>query len=137
MNTERNYLVDKVIVKRSALKFVWLPVAFAAVFVFIILRVAISGSGGDVLSHAPNNDEVYTIARYFITPTVKEAHPVFRGSPYQFNKKDDSVYIIKSFVETNSDSGEKLRTNFEVTLKYKGGDKLDKSNWDLLNLNED
>jgi len=134
---KKGYLENKQSNKKSALKYVWILVAFGFIFILIVLKFALSASNRIVYSGLPNSDEVYAVAKEFITPTIKEPHPSFPDSKYDFAKKDDSVYVIKSYVITKDSSGENLKTDFEITLKYKGGVNTKKSNWELLNLNEE
>lgn len=135
--TEKDYFADKKNKKKSAVKVVWVLVLMGIVFVFIVAKFAFSGTFDDVIGGAPTSDDVYSIAKDFVRPTLKAEDADFSDSEYQFGKKEDSVYVIKSVVETKTHSGDVVKTNFEITLKFKGGSKKDQSSWELLNLNED
>jgi len=133
---EKSYINVKKQKKKSTIKFVWLLIAFAIIFIIIVARFALSGDGDDVFSGAPSSGDVYKIAQAFVIPTIKSPSPTFSDSEYQFGQKPDSVYIIKSYVDTKDNSGGDQKINFEITLKFKGGSKSNQQNWDVLNLNE-
>jgi len=134
---DKNYLAEKKKKKKSAVSAAWVLVALAIVFVIIIAKFAFSGSVDEIISGTPSSDDVYAIAKAFVKPTLKSGGADFSDSEYQFGKKEDSVYVIKSYVKTKDNAGDEQKTNFEITLKYKGGAKQDQKSWELLNLNED
>ena len=136
MENKITYINEKKEKKTKALKFVWVIVVFALLFVVMMVRFALSGADDDIFTSAPSSDDVYAIAKAFVTPTLKSTDPDFSDSQYQFGQKRDSVYIIKSFVEVRDKSGEPQKTNFEIILRYKGGSKSNQQNWEVLNLNE-
>jgi len=131
------YINEKNNKKKATLKFVWILIVFGILFAIIVARFALSGSEEDLFSGAPSSDDVYNIAKEFVKPTLKGATADFSDSQYQFGQKQDSVYVIKSFVETPDGTGSNQRTNFEITLKYKGGLRTEERNWEVLNLNEE
>lgn len=108
-------------------------VTFILIFTFIIVRFALTGNVQSIFSGEPTHDDVYNIAKEYIKPTLKSANATFSESEYQFGKERDSIYIIKSHADL--DGGR--RTNFKITLKFKGGAKNDQRNWEILDLNED
>ncbi|WP_179414048.1 hypothetical protein HDF19_17155 [Mucilaginibacter sp. E4BP6] len=85
----------------------------------------------------PSSNEVYSVAKQFVLPTLKGSGASFSEDGYEYGKKADSVFIIRSVVNTKTRGGDLLKTNFEITLKYKGGAVADESSWEVLNLNED
>ena len=128
----KKYLAEKKKKKKSAMGGVAVLVILGLIFVFIIAKFALTSTIDDTFSGAPTQDDVYTIAKQYVKPTLK-SEGSFSDSEYEFGKKEDSIYVIKSHVDLNDGQ----RTNFEITLKYKGGVKTDERNWDVLNLNED
>jgi len=134
---DKNYLTEKKKKKKSAVKAAWVLVILAIVFIVIIAKFAFSGSADEIVNGMPSSDDVYAVAKSFVRPTLKSAESDFSDSEYQFGKKEDSVFVIKSYVKTKDNGGEEQKMNFEVTLKYKGGEKQDQKNWELINLNED
>jgi len=128
---KKKYLEEKKKKKKSAMGGVVLLLIIGAIFVFIVAKFALTGTVEDTFSGAPTRDDVYTIAKEYVKPTLK-SDGSFSDS-YGFEKKEDSVYVIKSQIDLSGDQ----HTNFEITLKYKGGVKTDERNWDVLNLNED
>lgn len=129
---EKKYLAEKKKKKKSAMSGVAILVILGLIFIFIIAKFALTSTIDDTFSGAPTQDDVYAIAKQYVKPTLK-SDGSFSDSEYEFGKKEDSVYVIKSHVDLNDGQ----RTNFEITLKYKGGVKTDERNWDVLNLNED
>ena len=100
------------------------------------LKLAQALEGRTLHLRAPTSGDVYSIAKDYVKPTLKATNIDFADSGYQFGQMPDSVYVIKSYVETSNGSGENQRTNFEITLKFKGGAKDEDKNWEVLNLNE-
>ena len=129
----KKYLAEKKKKKKSAMSGVAVLIILALIFIFIIAKFALTSDVEDTFSGAPSHDDVYAIAKEYVRPTLKSGDATFSDSEYEFGKKEDSVYVIKSHVDLNDGQ----RTNFEITLKYKGGVKTDERNWDVLNLNED
>lgn len=108
-------------------------VILALIFIFIVAKFALSGNVEDTFSGAPTHDDVYEIAKEYVRPTLKSSDITFSDSEYQFGKEQDSVYVIKSYVDLAGGQ----RTNFKITLKFHGGAKNEQRNWEVLNLNED
>ena len=113
-----------------------LIVVFAVFFILLIGRFVLSDRKKDVSTGMPTSEDTYKVAKYFITPTLKSSAD-FSDSKFQYAKNADSVYIIKSFYESKNDAGEKVKTNFVITLKYKGGFIDNQRSWELLNLTQD
>jgi len=134
----QTYLQEKQLKKKRAMKGVYAIIIAGIVFIFIMVKFAISGGVTEVLSFSkmPNADDAYKIAKEFVTPTIRDGNPSFPDDKYQFGKKADSVFIIKSYVLSTDSQGETNRTNFEVILKYNGGPKFLKKNWNLVDINE-
>jgi hypothetical protein len=134
----QTYLKEKQLKKKRAMNGVYVIVIVGVVFVFIMAKFAASGGVSEVLSFSkmPNADDAYKIAIEFVTPTIRDRSISFPDDKYQFGKKTDSVFIIKSYVLSKGSRGETNRTNFEVILKYNGGPKFLKKNWVLVDINE-
>ena len=132
----KTYIKDKEVKKSFALKGIWLLIVLAIIFSIVLLRFAISGTKYDHLNDQPNNEDAYSIARQFVKPTIKLSNITFPESGYQCAQKPDSVYIIKSYAEAKSKSGEKNITTFQITLRFNGGAVSEKKNWKVLSLSE-
>jgi len=140
MEQQKNYLSHKKQKKKSAQKVVWIILALAIVFIVIIAKIALSGEDNDVntlFSGMPSSAEVYNISKQFVLPTLKGSGATFSEDGYEYGKKADSVFVIRSVAETKTSGGDPLKTNFEITLKYKGGIVSDENSWEVLNLDED
>jgi len=137
---DKNYLIQKKRKKKSALKAVWVILLLAVIFIVVVVKFALAGDGDDVtaiFSGMPTNDDVYSVSKEFVLPTLKGSSAKFSDDGYQFGKKQDSVFVLRSVVETTLNSGDVLKTNFEITLRYKGGAANNQNSYELLNLNEE
>lgn len=135
---EQTYLKDKHLKKKRAMKGVYAILVVGVVFIFIMVKFATSGGVSDVFSFSkmPNADDAFNMAKEFVIPTIRNANPSFPESGYQFGKKSDSVYVIRSYVTSVDERGQENRTNFEVILKYNGGSRHQKKNWSMVDINE-
>ncbi|MHB8208225.1 hypothetical protein [Mucilaginibacter sp.] len=138
MEHQKSYLAQKKQKKKSAVKVVWILFALAIVFIIIIAKFALSGDNdvNTLFASMPSSNEVYNIAKQFVMPTLKGNGANFPEDGYEYGKKADSIFVIRSIVNTQTSGGDPLKTNFEITLKYKGGSVSDESSWEVLNLNE-
>ncbi|WP_114938062.1 hypothetical protein [Mucilaginibacter endophyticus] len=134
----QTYLKEKHLKKKRAMKGVYAIVIAGVIFIFIMAKFATSGGISEVLSFskAPTAEDAYKIATEFVTPTIRTGNISFPDNKYQFGKKADSIFIIKSYVLSKGSKGEMNRTNFEVLLKYNGGPKYLKKSWALVDINE-
>jgi hypothetical protein len=130
-----NYLRDKTVKKKSAIKVVYLLIFFGVAFVLLLGKFAISGSANP-FNGMPDSDAAYTVAKEFIQPTVLSPSIKFSDSEYKFAKKSDSIYVIKSFYVTKDADGEDERTPFTITMKYNGGHAESGKNWTLVDLDQ-
>jgi hypothetical protein len=95
---EKKYLAEKKKKKKSAMGGVAVLIVFALIFIFIVAKFALTGTIEDTFSGAPTQDDVYNIAKEYVKPTLK-SDGSFSDSQYEYGKKEDSVYVIKSFVD--------------------------------------
>ena len=139
MESQKDYLTQKKQKKKTAVKAVWFIIVLAIVFIIVIIKFALSGDMDvtTLFSGMPSSDDVYSVSKQFVLPTLKGTDASFSEDGYQFGKKEDSVFVVKSAVETKTNSGDIQKTNFEITLKFKGGPVSNQNSWQLLNLNED
>ena len=135
---EKTYLKDKHLKKKRAMKGVYAIVIVGVLFIFIMAKFATSGGVSDLVSFSkmPNADDAYQIAKEFVIPTIRTGNVAFPEDGYQFGKKSDSVYVIKSYVTSVDERGQKNRINFQMILKYNGGPKFLKKNWAMVDINE-
>lgn len=117
---------------------VWMLAVIGIIFIIVMVKFATSGGSSDVLTFTmfPNSDDAYQVAKQFIAPTIKSGNVAFAEERYQFAKKSDSVFVIKSYATSIDEKGGKLKTDFQITLKYNGGPKAVQDNWTLLDMNE-
>src|ERR1700748_260239 len=131
-----DYAREKREKKKDAKKVVWIIGALAVVFIVLVVRFALRNSA-DVYTGLPTKDIVYTIAKDFVRPTLKKGDVDFLSSCYKFSSERDSVYVVRSSAKITDDKGFTEETYFEIVLKYKGGPTAVRSNWEIMNLNED
>ena len=132
---EHDYLQDKTVKKKSAIKFVYLLVFFGVAFAILLAKFALTGSANP-FNGMPDSDAAYTVAKEFIKPTVLSSNIKFSDSEYKFAKKSDSVYVIKSFYTASDGDGESAKTDFTIVIKYNGGHAESSKNWTLVDLNQ-
>lgn len=132
----KDYLKDKAVKKKSATKAGWLIVVFVLIFAALLAKFAMSGTIGNLVG-LPDSDVAYNVAKQYILPTTLSRNVKFEDSDYKFAKRSDSVYVIKSAYSTKDNDGETIRTNFTIELKYNGGAGARKTNWTLVNLDQD
>ncbi|MBK0379419.1 hypothetical protein [Mucilaginibacter segetis] len=133
---EKDILIDKTAKKKSAKKMGWVVVVFVIIFAVVLIKFAFTGSLSS-FSGLPDSDAAYGVAKEFITPTVRSGSISFHDSEYQFAKKSDSVYVIRSSYTSKDDNGENSDVKFRITLKYNGGAASNQNNWTMLNLDQD
>jgi len=116
---------------------VWVVVLFGVIFMMIVVKFATSGGSSDMLTFTmfPSSDDAYQVAKQYIAPTIKSGNLIFAEDHYQFAKKSDSVFVIKSYVTSIDEKGEKVKTNFQITLRYDGGPKAVQDNWTMIDIN--
>jgi hypothetical protein len=132
---EPNYLADKTVKKKSAVKVVYLLILFVVAFVLLLVKFAIGGLSNP-FNGMPDSDAAYTVAKEFIQPTVLSSNIKFSDIEYKFARKSDSVYVIKSFYTAKDADGDDEKTDFTITLKYNGGRAESSKNWTLVDLDQ-
>jgi hypothetical protein len=132
----KDYAREKREKKKAAIKVIWIIAILGVIFLVIVSRFAMAGSD-ELYDGGPTNDDIYSMAKRFVRPTLKVANPEFQDSRYNLKVARDSVYVISSYAEATDKSGNREETNFTIMLKYKGGPVAVKDNWEMLNLNED
>jgi hypothetical protein len=133
----KNYLEDKAIKKKSATKALWILLVFSVLAISVVVKITLTGSlKPDFFKGMPDSDDAYSIAKEFIRPTLKSSSADFSDTKYQFAKTSDSVYVIKSSVISKNESGDKVNTDFKITLKYNGGEISRQKNWTVVDLSE-
>jgi hypothetical protein len=130
----KSYLNYKAGKKRFARKVIILFIILAVIFIIAVIRFALSGYQFNLVNSPPGNEDAYSIAKEFIKPGIKSTYINFPDSGYQCAQKPDSVYVIKSYVESKSQSGEKNIITYEITMRFNGGNARNKNSWKLLDL---
>jgi hypothetical protein len=130
----KNYLNYKEVKKSFARKVIILFSILAVIFVIAVIRFALSGYQFGFINSPPGNEDAYAVAKEFIKPGIKSTHVNFPDSGYQCAQKPDSVYVIKSYVESKNQSGEKSVITYEITMRFNGGNARNKNSWKLLDL---
>ncbi len=115
---------------------VWIIIALICLFGLVLYRFANSGREGEsLLSRMPSSGQAYEVAQQFVRPALRSSKVHFADDGYEFGKKADSVYIIRSYAEVTDDNGDQSREYFRVIIKYNGGGATDKDNWELQDMN--
>ncbi|MBS1524328.1 MAG: hypothetical protein JST19_01690 [Bacteroidetes bacterium] len=132
---EKPYSSHKEIKKSFALKGMLVLLVLAFIFTLFMVRYALSGTRKNV-EGVPDSDDAYAIAKQFVKPTIKANDISFPESDYQCAQKPDSVFIIKSYAESKNAEGSKSVISFEITLRFFGGNTMNKDSWKVISLNE-
>jgi hypothetical protein len=128
------YLKQKADKKKTGNKVLWIFLVFVAIAISVVVKITLTGSlKPNFFKGLPGNEDAYEIAKQFVEPTLKSSSADFKDDGYQFGKQSDSVYVIKSSVETGSGS-DRIITEFKVILQYNGGQVDKKKNWSLIDL---
>ncbi|HTD39425.1 MAG TPA: hypothetical protein VK671_02305 [Mucilaginibacter sp.] len=130
----KSYLTNQAHKKKFAYKLIIFLIIIAIFFTFVLIRFARSGTNKEIVNNPPKNVDVYVIAKQFVKQNIKTSNIVFPETGYQFDQKTDSTYTIKSYVESKNQSGEKIVTPFVITLKFFGGDALNRNRWKMISL---
>ena len=133
---EKDYLKDKKVRKKSAMKAVWLLLACGVVFIVILIKLA-GNNSLNIFNGLPDSDQAYAIAKIYIRPTVRSTDVTFEDGSYKFAKKSDSVYVIKSAYSAKDGNGESATTHFTISLRYLGGSAKNEASWSMLDLNQE
>lgn len=129
--TENEFLNKKSDRKKRANKFVWILLGFSAFGIAMLIKVMLTGSlKPEFFKGLPTHEDAYEIAKEYVRPTLKSSSVNFEEEGYQFGKTSDSVYVIKSTLETEGTTME-----FKITLQYKGGQPDKQKNWSVVSLN--
>ncbi|TWJ00936.1 hypothetical protein JN11_02199 [Mucilaginibacter frigoritolerans] len=107
-------------------------VIFIILFLIVMVRVALRSDLGDTLSNGmPSDNDAFTIAKDYIKTTSSSTDIRFTDDSFRGDHEADSVYVIKSTYESGPNTD---KTNFSITLKYHGGNKLNNSSWSVISL---
>ena len=121
--------------QKTARNGIWLLFGGLMVFGLVIVRFNVPEHNEVRLTDTgmPDSEQAYTIARQFIHDQSGK-YLRFTANSYQFEQKADSIYTVKTNVE--SQEGDNSSITFSVVLKYKGGSSDDRANWMLLDINQ-
>lgn len=133
----KSYVNNQQQKKKFAYKLIIFLIILAISFTFLLIKLAFSGTNKEVVNNPPRNEDVYAIAKQFVKQNVKASNMIFPESGYQFDQKTDSTYTIKSYLESKDQSGQKAVISFVITLRFFGGDALDKNRWKMVSLIKD
>ncbi|RYZ97290.1 MAG: hypothetical protein EOP47_22045 [Sphingobacteriaceae bacterium] len=128
-----NYFEIKTKDDKYARKGIWIVVLLLIALIVVTVRFARSASSPiSIFIGLPSSSEAYDVSKKFITPDIKGVNIKFADA-YQFGKRTDSVYIIRSFIQNVYDN-RPGKLYFKVVLKYKGGQPTQKDNWEVLDV---
>ena len=124
------FLEEKSAKKKSAKNAVWVLLFFCALIVALMVKIFFTGSlnSGFDSGGLPTNEDAYEVAQEYVRPTIRGSAD-FADEGFQFAKLADSVYVIKSTLESEGKT-----TEFKITLRYKGGQHKKQSNWSVIDL---
>jgi hypothetical protein len=133
--SKKDYITEKQEKIKTTARGIIILAIFIIIFIAVIIRFALRADVNNGLpSPMPSGKDAYEIAKDYILPALKPANAEFPDIDYQITKNPDSIYIITSYFETRELNGQNSKTDFTVTLKFKGGAALDQQNWTLIKL---
>jgi predicted SAM-dependent methyltransferase len=110
-------------------------ILFTVFFLVVMLRVLQNRRVH--VNRKPNALEAFTIAKAFVTDSLKQ--PGTANFPKsKFESKIDTAsnqYQVSSIVDAQDSSGRIVKSNWNIKLSYTGGDWADKKSWKLESLN--
>lgn len=130
----KSYITNQQQKKKFAYKLIIFLVILSVFFAGIIIGFALNSNSRQFVNNPPKKVDVYIIAKQFIQQSMKAPKMIFPETGYQFAQKTDSTYTIKSYLELENQSGEKSVTPFVITLRFFGGDALNKKRWKMISL---
>ena len=133
----KSYVSNQQQKKKFAYKLIIFLIIIATTFTVVLIRLARGGATKEIVNNPPKNVDVYTIAKQFVKQEVKNSNISFPETGYQFNQKADSTYTIKSYLESRDQSGHSTVTSFVITLKFLGGDALNKKRGTMVSMTKD
>jgi hypothetical protein len=130
--------LDYALLKRHERKtferLIWLLLPFAAIFVYILIRFALSGGEETIFTAQLTSAGVFEVAQDFVRPTLSGFDPKFATDGFEYGALPDSVYVIRSFVNTKNTEDQEMETRFEIKMKFHGGISTNPDNWEVLKL---
>lgn len=142
----KGHLAKHIAEKGKGPSYLTLKLAIAGIILaFILYRIAQKVIAPD--SH-PNNTAMfasrglpkqnvaYVVAEEMVRNKLNPSGPVeFKSTPADYMQTSaDSTYKIRSYVDSEKQPGVKTRNSFIINMKFKGGDKFNSSNWELISL---
>lgn len=111
---------------------VWLVIGLIILFGLILFRFTLSGSQKqNLFAGMPSKEDVYEAAKIIVKPSLKGDNVSFSDDGFEFGKRSDSVYVIRSYADVTAEDGSESRQYFNVTIKYNGGLAAKANNWEL------
>jgi len=108
-----------------------LAITASLIFIFIAF------GSGDSKPKSPEDmkTEAYVMSQNFMKQYLKSPKSAdFPFDSYKYEYLGDNKMKITSYVDAQNSFGAQLRTYYEVTMRYNGGEWADINNWSLLDL---
>ena len=130
------YQSQKDIKEKSTARVMWMILVLFVLFSSVVFRMS-EGSGflQNIFNEKPSETEAYDVAKDFTQSTLRNKVQ-FADEPVQFTEAGESVFVIQSYFDTQSDSRTDAKTNFTAKIKFNGGDKSSEKNWSLVSLDK-
>jgi hypothetical protein len=120
--------------KKTFEKLVWLLLPFAGIFIYVMIRFALTGGEETIFTAQLTSAGVFEVAQDFVRPTLSGFDPKFATDGFEYGALADSVYVIRSFVDTKNSEDQQVETRFEIKMKFHGGLSTNPDNWEVLKL---
>lgn len=121
--------------KKFALVFFGICLVLVLFLVFLVVK---DSKPTETSEPTVKNSMLYVIAQEAVKQELKS--PSTANFPYSseaifIGGLTDSIYNVGSYVDSQNGFGAMIRSDFNVRLKYKGGEMDDYKNWQVLRVN--
>lgn len=79
-------------------------------------------------------ERIYYTAKEIVKDHLKSPTSAEFSGKCEVLVSPDSIYFVKSWVDSKNPLGTMMRNNFIVAMKYKGGTMSDRNNWAVIDV---
>lgn len=82
--------------------------------------------------YATSSEMAYVMAQNFIRVALKSPSTAdFPFTDYKYKQTDSVTHVVQSYVDSENGFGAMVRSNYTITLEFKGGSDIDQRNWEV------
>jgi len=123
--------------EKFGLKHLFLIIIIVVIFSAIFSSIGDDNSGSSNIANNSSNSQVddskaFIIAQNYVKSALKSPSTAdFPAFDYTTQKISEDEFKVSSYVDAQNSFGAEIRTTWEATLLYVGGDWADQRNWVL------